>query len=72
MEYLKKDELIIGGRYRVEGRNFDIATWTGEEFVGMRVKFGGRFLDQELHWDDDPKYGTVKPLEYLDMKEIEL
>jgi len=69
-EYLKREELIIGGRYEVEGRNFNTATWTGEEFIGMREKFGARYLDEELHWDDDSKYGTVKPLKYLDMKKI--
>jgi len=70
MNYLKREELIVGGRYKVDGRNFTIATWTGDEFIGMREKFGNSYLDEELHWDADPKYGTVKPLEYLDMKEI--
>jgi hypothetical protein len=66
-EYIAKKDLIPGRRYKVAARNFAEATWDGERelFVGLRHKFGATFLDTELHWDDDPNYGTVKPLELI-------
>jgi len=54
------DDMIIGARYRGEGRNFDFGTWTGEGFSGKRYKFG-QMIDVELHWLADRRYGTFKP-----------
>ena len=64
-EYLPKEELEIGQAYEVDGRNFTVAIWTGEKFAGVRNKFGQNFIDEEIHWDDDDHYGTVKPLRKL-------
>jgi hypothetical protein len=34
--------------------------WDGiSGFIGVRTKFGSKFLDTELHWDADEHYGTV-------------
>lgn len=63
--YLKKEELEAGKAYEVTARNFSIAIWTGEDFVGLRYKFGDRFLDHEMHWDDHVRHGTVRPLRKL-------
>lgn len=32
-------------------------------FIGIRTKFGSRFLDKEFHYDADPHFGTAEPLE---------
>ena len=65
-DYIKREDLKIGKKYRCYARNFEIGTWNGEAFEYMRYKFGSTFPDTELHWDDDPRYGTVKPLEELE------
>lgn len=67
IEYLKVDELIDGGCYLVAGRNFTVAIWTNGDFYGIREKFGGTFIDKELHWDLDNTYGTVRPIKLLTM-----
>ena len=61
-EYIPKDKLIIGQQYYCSARNFRLGTWNGKSFDYTRTKFGHRFPDQELHWDDGPPHGTVKPL----------
>jgi hypothetical protein len=66
--YIKREDLVVGTRYIVDARNFSEATWNGVEFIGLRTKFGHTFLDTELHYDDHPHYGTVKPLEVVDGK----
>jgi hypothetical protein len=64
--YKPKHELVVGKAYRVHARNFSIATWNGEAFVGTRTKFGMTFEDTEFHWDDGPPHGTVKPYEEVE------
>ena len=56
------DQLVVDAEYKGEGRNFSIAKWNGEGFVGMRYKFGETFEFMELHYDSDPHYGTFIPL----------
>lgn len=36
-------------------------------FVGIRLKFGARFLFTEFHHDNGAPYGTVQPFKALDM-----
>ena len=66
MNYLKRDELVVGKRYKVDARNFSEATWNGEVFEGLRTKFGQTFESTEIHYDDHKPHGTVKPLEVVD------
>lgn len=63
--YLKVEELTPGKAYAVNARNFAVAIWTGYEFYGLRSKLGGKFMDTELHWDEDDHHGTVKPIKEL-------
>lgn len=60
--YIPKTALVTGRRYYCLARNFEVGTWNGEAFEYMRTKFKDTYLDTELHWDDDEKHGTVKPL----------
>jgi hypothetical protein len=39
------DDLEIGRIYRLQARNLTFAVWNGTDFVGIRDKFGERFLD---------------------------
>ncbi|HYM79098.1 MAG TPA: hypothetical protein VE377_24195 [Candidatus Dormibacteraeota bacterium] len=46
------NELVKGKVYRLNSRGLSCGVWNGEEgFVGIRTKFGNRFLDKEIHWD---------------------
>lgn len=60
------NKMITGGTYKVDARNFGFAVWDGKQFHGKRFKCGDVFIDQELHYESDEKYGTVIPLEYIE------
>lgn len=66
-EYLKIEGLIEGHVYEIRSRNLRLGVWNREkrEFVGIREKFGKRYLDAEEHWDCGPPYGTAYPLRDL-------
>src|SRR5690348_6012960 len=53
--------------YKIDGRNlkFGVFDLTHCCFIGIRTKFGSRFLDNENHWDC-PEFATVMPLEALE------
>ena len=67
-EYLKIDDCIQGGLYKIDARNFSLGVYnkTKQGFIGIRYKFGSEFLDLEFHWDTGEPFGTVKPLEYIE------
>ena len=47
-------------------RNLECGVWNGKDgFVGIRTKFGRRFLDMEIHWDLSEIFGTAQALEPL-------
>jgi hypothetical protein len=55
---------VKGRLYKFNARNFFIGVYNGHGgFVGIRTKFGYRFLDTEYHWDQGPPYGTVQEVE---------
>lgn len=43
---MELDEMIPRGVYRLRGRNLDIGVWDGENWIGVREKFGDEFLDR--------------------------
>lgn len=53
--------------YRLKSRNllFGVFNESTNGFVGIREKFGDRYLFQEYHWDTGPPFGTVHPVEEL-------
>ena len=64
--YIPLADCEKGHLYKVRCRNFVLGIFDGETgFIGIRAKFGNRFLDTEFHWDQGPPYGTVLPLEDL-------
>lgn len=68
MDYLKLEDCVRGGVYRLACRRLLLGVFDGEAgFVGIRCKANDRFLFTEYHWDYDGPYGTVKPLELLGM-----
>lgn len=69
-EYLPLEALEHGRLYRFRARNFSLGIYNenAKGFIGIRTKFGDRFLFTEYHWDADPRYGTVQPIEALDAR----
>jgi len=48
--------------YKLISRNILFGVFDGKtRFIGIRTKFGRRFLDTEDHWDTDPPFGTARP-----------
>jgi hypothetical protein len=70
MEYLPTTKLQTGKWYYCRARNFEYGRWNGKAFDYLRYKFGQRFPDIELHYDDDPHFGTVRPLREVDIAEV--
>lgn len=57
---------IKGRVYKIRSRNLRFGVYDGNEgFIGIRTKFGRRYLDTEYHWDQGPPYGTVRTMEDL-------
>lgn len=67
-DYIKIEDLKDGYLYEIDGRNASLGVWAADKycFFVSRTKFGDNFLSIESHYDDDPPYGTAKPL-----KEVE-
>ena len=55
-----------GHVYRLNSRNLSFGVFDGQKgFIGIREKFGNRFLFTEDHWDCGAPFGTVHPLEEI-------
>lgn len=65
VNYIPSEECIDRHLYRINSRNLRTGVFREETggFVGIRTKFGDRFLFEEFHWDNGEPYGTVKPIE---------
>ena len=64
--WIKKEQMIIGGLYFYKARNFEYGVWNGNDFEYERTKFGVKFRDHEYHWDEGSPHGTVKPLKLIE------
>lgn len=54
------DNLIKGRVYKIRSRNLRVGVWNGKDgFIGIRSKFGDRYLFTEYHYDASETYGTV-------------
>ena len=64
--YIPLDQCITGPLYRIHSRNLKLGIFDGKTgFIGIRLKFGFKYLFTEYHWDQGPPYGTVQPKEDL-------
>ena len=68
------EELKIGTVYKLNSRNLALGVFTADKgFIGIRTKFGNRFLDQEYEWCTDDNYGTARAIEDIGkINDIEL
>jgi hypothetical protein len=63
---IKLEQLQRGRVYRLQSRNLECGVWNGKDgFIGIRTKFGQRFLDMEIHWGLGKTFGTAQALETL-------
>jgi hypothetical protein len=65
-EYFAIADCKRGHVYRIRSRNLAFGVFAPEKengFIGIRTKFGSRYLFTEHHWDNGPPFGTVKPIE---------
>lgn len=63
-KHISLSECVDGYIYDLDSRNLGLGLFrqTTSSFIGIRLKFHDRFLDEEFHWDQD---GTAKPLQLL-------
>jgi hypothetical protein len=56
--------------YRLRSRSLDFGVFVAatKGFIGIREKFGNKYLFTEYHYDTGPPIGTAKPLELLDFE----
>jgi hypothetical protein len=55
------------GIYMLHSRNLSIGVFNPENngFIGIREKFGDKFLFTEFHYDTGAPFGTVRPLKEI-------
>jgi hypothetical protein len=53
--------------YELDARNINIGVFLPDikGFIGIRTKFGNRFLDIEYHWDTGAPFGTANAVEEI-------
>lgn len=64
------DQCEEGYLYRIRARNIVLGVYTETprpSFIGIRTKFGSRFLDKEYHYSIDARFGTATPVEKLEL-----
>jgi hypothetical protein len=66
-EYIKLADCKPGYVYRISSRNLGVVVFSPEDngFIGIREKFGEKYLFTEYHYDTGPPFGTVFPLEEI-------
>lgn len=61
--YIPLDECEDAAVYKIHSRNLAVGVFVKARngFIGIREKFGARYLFMEYHWDTGEPYGTVHP-----------
>lgn len=68
-EVIEWNDCKVRHLYLLRSRNLSHGVYDGEGgFIGIREKFGQRYLFTEYHWDSDPHFGTANPV--LDLGEV--
>lgn len=65
---IKLDNCVHGNLYLLDSRNLNMGIFNKETkgFIGIRTKFGFRFLFTEYHREASTDFGTAKPLELIE------
>lgn len=66
-KYLTIAECQDGNLYLISSRNLALGVFRADVagFIGIRTKFGNRFLFTEFHYDTGAPFGTVFPIKDL-------
>jgi hypothetical protein len=66
-KYIPIKDCKDGYLYRINSRNLSLGVYRAEtkDFLGIRTKFGDRYLFAEDHYDLGEPHGTVKPKEEI-------
>lgn len=56
---LNKDELVVNGVYLVDARNYSVAIWDGEKFLGPSLTAGHLELVPEWDYSEGYPRGTA-------------
>jgi hypothetical protein len=69
-EWIPLDQCEDGAVYKIQSRNLVVGVFSkaANGFIGIRTKFGSRFLFTEYHYDTGAPFGTVCPKEKLAIK----
>lgn len=67
MPMIPMHECKNGKIYKLSSRNLSFGVYVKDRqgFIGIRTKFGHRFLFMEHHYDQGPPYGTAHALEEI-------
>ncbi len=66
MSHIPLTDCIAGHLYEIDSRNLGLGVFNGKTgFIGIRYKFGSRYLFTKYHFDKGPPYGTVHPIKDL-------
>lgn len=67
-EYIKIEDLIDRGLYKIEARNASAGIWVADKqyFLIRKYSFGDIYGFTEDHWDVDDR-GTAQPLELIEV-----
>lgn len=73
-KYLIIEECEHGRLYKIKSRNLSLGVYdeNAKGFIGIRTKFGSRFLFTEYHYDTGAPFGTAWPIEALDLVPSEI
>lgn len=65
--YIPLEDCVDRAIYKINSRNLRIGVFRKESkgFIGIRNKFGERYLFQEFHYDTGAPFGTVTPKEQI-------
>lgn len=63
-DFIPEANLENGRIYRIRSRNLLVGLWRAESrgFIGVREKFGEKYLFEEFHHDSDPHCGTANAI----------
>lgn len=67
--YIDIDEMQERGVYEIRSRNLKVGVWSpkSQGFIGVREKFGERYLFTEYHYDTGAPHGTASPMQLITM-----
>jgi len=66
-EFIPLERCIHGAVYEIRSRNLTVGVFVKDRsgFIGIREKFGSKYLFMEYHYETGAPFGTVRPLKKL-------